>query len=566
VPDQPVQPKVLFVSNLFPPDVVGGAELVAARQALALAKRGCRVEVFAGFRPTSPAKAGSLGTDKWRGLRIHRLGLRSLAEDDNFHWELAERYFSAVLRAGAFDVVHFHNMMGLGMGMIDIARTYGCRTVVTVHDHWGFCYRSTRLRDDDSICNNFDQCHVCKPTISFEDRLALPMRVRRDYVWLELAKADALVFPSRYLADAYATAGFDRARMAVVSNGIDIPTFRTTKVKSEQVRFLSLAYLGEHKGILVLIDALRLLAEDETLDGRWTMRIGGAGHLEDFVRREASSAKLRDKVEFLGRVPRDEVVNLYNQTDVLILPSIWPENEPVTLLEAIATGTAQIATDTGGHPELVVDGETGMLIPPGDAKGLALAMRGYILAPSVAAAQGRSNVKRRNEFDEQRCIVQLLGIYSSNSPPSSPDEECPTVICIGARPQEYIRRILENWPALASELNAVRFVSDAWWPAHSFSKASAIWFWDNAPLPKALLQALRSGRPILVPADDPRLRALRELGAPVLTYSDGLGALSLLKAVVSREGIDGWLAPAAAGADLLAESLERPAFTSLAVG
>src|SRR5581483_3341616 len=103
---------------------------------------------------------------------------------------------------------------------------------------------------------------------------------------------------------------------------------------------------------------------------------------------ETVQSELGRHLRFVGRVPRSELLALMSETDVVVLASIWPENEPVTMLEAIAAGKAQIATRLGGNLELVEDSESGFLIKPGDADELAGAMRRYILKPPLAVMHG----------------------------------------------------------------------------------------------------------------------------------------------------------------------------------
>ena len=113
-----------------------------------------------------------------------------------------------------------HNPNGLGADLIRIARQKGVFVAVTLHDYWGFCFKSTLLLDNGDVCRNFEECHACLPEIA-TSRGKLPIRFRRDYVAWSLDHADVLVSPSRALAAAYGEAGFGRNEIRVLSNGIE---------------------------------------------------------------------------------------------------------------------------------------------------------------------------------------------------------------------------------------------------------------------------------------------------------------------------------------------------------
>ena len=185
--------RILLVSNFFPPRTVGGAEIVAFRQAQALAARGHHVTVLAGDLPTETNPAGTLSFDVHEGLPVYRLAIRSLEPDENFYWAAASRRLKAIIAADRIEIVHFHNVMGLGANLIPAAKDAGAFCLVTLHDHWGFCYRQTRLRPNGAICDNFDECAGCMPAIQPPGGTALPMRLRRDYVAWCLRQADYLL-------------------------------------------------------------------------------------------------------------------------------------------------------------------------------------------------------------------------------------------------------------------------------------------------------------------------------------------------------------------------------------
>src|SRR5262249_29370804 len=150
--------RILFVSNLFPPAVIGGAEIIAYRHAAALAARGHELAIFAGCFPDSEYLSGSISLDDGGSFPIYRLAVKSFSPDGNFYWPGAGNFLRSVIAAHRPEIVHFHNLHGLGANLIPIAKAAGVRTIVTLHDHWGFCYKNTLLRTGGAVCSNFEEC------------------------------------------------------------------------------------------------------------------------------------------------------------------------------------------------------------------------------------------------------------------------------------------------------------------------------------------------------------------------------------------------------------------------
>ena len=82
------------------------------------------------------------------GLRVYRTSVASFDPDDNFRSAAVEARLRAVIASEQPDIVHFHNLAGLGFSLVTLVHRLGLPTVVTVHDHAGYCYRATALRDD----------------------------------------------------------------------------------------------------------------------------------------------------------------------------------------------------------------------------------------------------------------------------------------------------------------------------------------------------------------------------------------------------------------------------------
>ena len=119
--------------------------------------------------------------------------------------------------------------------------------------------------------------------------------------------------------------------------------------------------LGPQKALGVALEALAAVADV-------TLVVAGDGPEREALERRAAELGLDGRVRFLGSVPRERVLRLFRAADASVLPSAW-ENFPHTVVEALAVGCPVIATAVGGVPEVVRDGENGLLVPPDDCRG-----------------------------------------------------------------------------------------------------------------------------------------------------------------------------------------------------
>jgi glycosyltransferase involved in cell wall biosynthesis len=404
--------RVLICSNLFPPHTSGGAEIVAHKEALILKDLGVEVQVFCG-RLDSVADRSYRARTENGALTTTRvsLSLKDIAGDSwNFHNDTIRRQFASVLDRFAPDVVHFHNVVGLSVKMIDECQARAIPTVLTLHDYWGICFKNTLLKNDGALCatGGFD-CLDCKATLMSES--SVPSPVRNSHILLSLAKVDRFVAPSQYLADRYAANGIPRERISVIRYGIDFERFKVVQRERKTFTLGFIGYLGKHKGLDVLFRALSLLPEPEEV------RLLVVGDGKEMSNLEALCRELRlDRlVTFCGRLANQDIGTIYEQIDVLVVPSVWPENSPVTISEAMASGIPVVAFDVGGIGELVESEVTGLLAPPRDARALADLIEHLRKDPELRREMGQKALARIRQEGLKGQVSLLLHIFKELS-------------------------------------------------------------------------------------------------------------------------------------------------------
>jgi len=254
-----------------------------------------------------------------------------------------------------------------------------------------------------------------------------PSSVRRLQRW-SFRTAHKIVANSRAAAEQLIGEGLSAARIDIVPNGIDLSLFpeRTTRTRIKTITMV--ACLREGKRIDVLIAAAaRILARHPDVE----FQIIGDGPCRDALIAQARSSGVLSHVRFMGH--RDDVPTLLSTSDVFVLPSA-SEASPNVVLEAMAASLPVVASRVGGIPELVADGVTGHLVPPGDPEALAAALLDVLDHPERGATfgdAGRARIAR--EYSFARMVMQfetlyLTGSIASASPAvlnSSGTDQCP---------------------------------------------------------------------------------------------------------------------------------------------
>lgn len=216
------------------------------------------------------------------------------------------------------------------------------------------------------------------------------------------------------------------ARLVVIHCGTDPSLFKPVESTPDTPwTIVCVASLQPQKGQRHLIDACTRLVS-EGIDLRCLLV--GDGETRAELMRQIEAAGLGERVTLLGQQPRHRVVELVGGADVVVQPSIVlrsgkTEGIPVALMEALAMERPVVATAISGIPELVEDGVTGLLVPPGDAGALATALRGLIEDPERAAALGRAGRRRvASDFDLRRSAAQLARMFGRAPAGGLPDD------------------------------------------------------------------------------------------------------------------------------------------------
>lgn len=380
--------RILMLTQAYPP-VPGGIERHVRDLGGELAARGHDVVVATLRQGDAPAFEND------RGVRVHRLrGTVHRAEGLLFSNpgrryappfpdpELAAAIGRLVARERP-QIVHAHNW--LVHSFLPFKRRAGARLVVTLHDYGLVCAKWTLIRHD-APCSGPGprKCLACAAA-TYGPAKGLPTVLG---TWamgrVERAAADLFLPVSRAVAEGNGLVG-GGPPFRIIPNFLTLPNDGADATLAADPRLADLppaGYLlfvgafGRHKGVDVLLRAYAGLPQAPPL-----VLIGyeTTGH-------PLEPAGVPDNVVVLKHWPRAAVMEAWRRSAIALVPSVWPEPCPTVALEAMAAGRPVIASRVGGLPDLVDDGETGLLVPPDDPAALRGAIARLLADP---AAQGR---------------------------------------------------------------------------------------------------------------------------------------------------------------------------------
>jgi glycosyltransferase involved in cell wall biosynthesis len=226
-----------------------------------------------------------------------------------------------------------------------------------------------------------------------------------------LAEVDTAICPSNFLKQTYLAKGFQARRMHFLRQGlVHIPLQSSQKSPSEQLRIGYIGQIAPHKGVHVLVDAFLRLGP--AAPQAQLKLYGDTSQFPDFYRDLQRKAvhEAGQQIQFMGPFNNQQISQVYEELDVLVVPSIWYENSPNVILEAFAHQTPVITSNLGGMAELVADDETGLLFTANDAADLAKKLK-MILDNPDRLSNLRKNIQPPATLETE--MAQLAQIYQS---------------------------------------------------------------------------------------------------------------------------------------------------------
>ncbi len=362
--------KIGIISNLYPPFVRGGAEIVAAMQAETLKQNWQHVFVISS-RPkySTGAEIGlrrpdlfSIVSDEVNEVLVYRFrpgNIYYYLNDFQYPalvrllWHLLDtfnifsyRKVKKILKAEKPEVVLTHNLMGLGFLLPGLLRKLKIKHIHVLHD-------LQLITPSGLIIKNKENAWEHK----FFRGLAYVAVLKR--LW---ASPAVVISPSRYLLDTYTKEGFfPLSQKIVLPNPIKNLT-RVVKNISPNLELLYLGQVNKAKGVLALLKIFREISRPDI-----RLHIVGLGQDLSEAKRLAQGDQ---RIIFHGWLQHSTLQPLLNKTDVLVVPSLCYENSPTVIYEALSLGLPVLVANIGGAAELIREDYNGWIFPAGDFMAL----------------------------------------------------------------------------------------------------------------------------------------------------------------------------------------------------
>lgn len=421
--------KILQVIHKFPPHSLGGSEIYTYNLAREFAKSHEVVVFHAINDPTSPEYDIKVSVcEGFKVSMINNTYKHCTSFDRHYRNEKIAEKFGEVLDEVKPDIVHFGHLIDLSVTLVEEAKNRNMAVVYTLHDFWLFCPLGQLLTPDLTICQGpqLSECSKCvapqvatsiglrrlfhvvqKVIPSFQEKLGLRKFLGtfyRQYAKLRTVKnekshsliqdraleikrmcsmVDMFIAPSRFLLEKFVEFGVPKHKMIYCDNGFDIHPFSgITKKPSNKIRFGYIGTLIPSKGLHVLLEAFNGMNTEHA-----ELRIHGyysSFHLgfEDYPE-TLKTLCTKNNVYWGGKYDNAEVAKLLSEIDVLVVPSIWYENSPLTIHEAFLAGVPVITANIGGMAELVNDEVNGLHFQVGNPEDLARQMQRVIEDPAL---------------------------------------------------------------------------------------------------------------------------------------------------------------------------------------
>ncbi len=430
--------RILLLSNLYPPFVEGGAEILAGDIAAGLERLGHDVRVLtSSYGLSKPEHDGKI----WRSLQpappVYFDRQRSFWSQLNLPFNYYRRYHNAanartlrqVVAATTPDILYIWEITGIGVNsLLKVLPDLNIPIVFHLGSYWLLYARSPQTEQSRLRLRWLKQRLIgTVPELTWTSLIAVSATVKQEYV----------------------RSGFDPKRIEVIYNGID-PRFltlpRSTRNQEKTFQLLFVGRIRVEKGILVLLKALDLLMHEmngaamlsakqsdghnagtsSMLEMKGSVMLSAAKYLDspplhlhifgDGDETYISELKtflhekgLTEIVTFHGKVPQDELIHHYDRCDLMLVPSLWQEPFGLVVAEAMSRGLPVIASNVGGPAEILTHEINGLLVEAGNEQVLALAISQLIKDPEKRKRFGqtaRATVQQRFVIEENASRVE----------------------------------------------------------------------------------------------------------------------------------------------------------------
>lgn len=391
--------KICIITNLYPPYARGGAEQVVHKIAEELATLGHSLVIIT-LTPGVAEKA------KEGNVTIYRIHPRNLFfyTDAHHHslfarflWHLIDIFHLTtrkkirdILGEEKPDVVHTHNLMGLGFLLPRLIKKLDIRHIHTVHD--------VQLVEPSGI--------ILKKYEKNWRYTGLATKIYTAIMRTLFGSPQVVISPSQFLLQFYEERKFfQNSRRIVMRNPITLPTSIATDTKNKMFTFLYVGQIEEHKGVHFLVESFLDFVQK---NNNCELHIVGSGSSLEILKQQAAH-ELR--IIFHGKVERARLPEFFGRSNITVVPSLCYENSPTVIFESLAFSVPVLASNIEGIAELIHEGENGLTFEAENKQSLQEKFEWCLNHQEEVKQMGTRGKETLLHFSKEDYLEQLLSIY-----------------------------------------------------------------------------------------------------------------------------------------------------------
>lgn len=381
--------KILIINDFT--EKVGGAEIYCHRLEELLRTHGHQVKLIGGQGNLSRSKY-RLFLSGWFNIKYYR----------SFGQEI-QRFNP--------DVIHARNFYNnISLSFLLAAKKYNTPVIIHLSDFSScICPRGVMVNWTGKPCET-GFSRRCLTKCSEKEKLYDVLR------WLRLRSSrfmlkkyvDVFISPSNILAS-YMKKNLGVSNVYVVPHFYNETPSKSTKNRFKRPVILYVGRLSKEKGIEYLLKAMPKVLEEIP---KAELVIIGDGPILDRLTKLSHNIGINDQVTFHGYMPHEKVMDFYNSSSLLVLPTVWFENFPNVILEAMTHGLPVITTNIGGQGELVEDGVTGYHVEPCNSEDLAEKVLSLLQDKEMNERMGENAREHGSQFSPEIHLKRLERIYN----------------------------------------------------------------------------------------------------------------------------------------------------------
>lgn len=306
------------------------------------------------------------------------------------HLHYAYQLFTA---AKSCKVVFAQDVASVGLPALVVARLRGIKFIVRVPGDYAWEQSTQRF----SVQEGIDE---------FQTKLyGLRVELLRFIQTMVTKNADAVITPSDYFRQLVAGWGVAPENITTIYNGVDLDVSPAPVEKFAQLQMVTAGRLVSWKGFATLIDMMPELP-------MWCLVIIGDGPDMAMLQARAASNNVTNRVHFVGSLTREQVFGYLKNSEVFVLNTAF-ESFSYQVVEAMSVGANIVTTNVGSLPELIQNGEQGVLLEPDDTPAFMAAIKSVVKDRNVWSARSTAAKERSRSFSVEQTSAQLHTLISS---------------------------------------------------------------------------------------------------------------------------------------------------------